>query len=374
LVRQVGAGASNQEYLLVEAESCCQKAIALSPRFASAYACLGIIAFKRGRLFECEDLLKHARDLDPSEEGVYADLGALYSQLGRYDEAKEVLEAGRKRGRYDAQVRVELGNVYLHLDRPKDAVMVLREACAIDPLGDEPVRALSIALSKGGNALESLRVLRAAIRRQGRAVSISLRLSLCHVLTELGDKTKDMECYAEALKEARLAIAAQPRNSNAHFFAGVVCFKLGEYGTAAQHFDECHDLDSSNFEAEQNSRSAKALRWKDVGRARIGIWVGTTVGTICFGLLIALWTVYLWQPLPEAKDAARQIDAVMLLTLSPILLALVFVALLMPWLTRFKLPGGVEAEIAQPKEQISSGPSGTPILHPDTPMISAGPR
>jgi hypothetical protein len=66
---------------------------------------------------------------------------------------------------------------------------------------------------------------------------------------------------------------------------------------------------------------------------------------------------------PATKEAIRQIDSTMLLTMSPILLALIFVALLMPWLTKLKLPGGVEAELAQPKEQISRSPSGPVTLN-----------
>jgi hypothetical protein len=84
--------------------------------------------------------------------------------------------------------------------------------------------------------------------------------------------------------------------------------------------------------------------------------------------------MYLRQPVPTTKEAIRQIDSTMLLALSPILLALVFVALLLPWLSRLKLPGGVEAEIAQQKEQISTGPSGPLTINLGSSTISTGPK
>jgi Flp pilus assembly protein TadD len=372
LVRQAGAQDASREFLLAEAEGLCRKAIELSPKYAPPHACLGIIAFKRGKLLECEDLLKRANALDPAEPN-YTDLGALYAYLGRYEDAQKVLEKARELDRYDARARVELGNVYLQLGQTKAAITVLKEACAISPQA-EPVRVLSIALSKGGDLIEAQRVLRSAIRSQDRSSVASLRVALCSILTELADKTDDLELYAEALKEVRLAITEQPNNSDAYFQAGVVCIKQRDYSTAGKHFKHCLELDNNKFEAEQNLRKLKALRKQELDRARIGVWVGFTVGIICFALLIALWWLYLRQPVPTTKEVISQIDATILLTLAPMLLALVFVALLMPWLSRLKLPGGVEAEIAQPKEQISSGPSGPLTVSLGTPIISAGPK
>jgi tetratricopeptide (TPR) repeat protein len=371
LVKQAGTRDASKEPLLADAERHCQKAIEISPKYASPHACLGIIAFKRGRLLECEEKLKYATELDPTQLNS-AYLGALYAYLGRNEDAQKILEKGRELDRYDAAVRVELGNVYLQLGRTKDAITVLKEACAISPGAMEPVRALSVALAKAGDLIEAMRVLRSAIRTREGSSSPPLRIALCRILTELADKTEDPDLYVEALKEVRLAIAAQPKDPDAYFHAGVVCFKQKDYRTARKFFKQCYDLDNTNVEAEQNVRKSKALMLKELGRERIGVWVGSTVGITCLALLLVLWAIYLHQPLPTTKDAIRQIDSTMLLTLSPILLALVFVALLMPWLSKLKLPGGVEAEITQPKEQVSAGPTGPLTVGLGTTTISEG--
>jgi tetratricopeptide (TPR) repeat protein len=316
-------------------------------------------------------LLKRSADLDPAG-APYSDLGALYTHLGRYDDAEKVLRKGHDQDPYDATVRVELGNVYLQMGRTKDAITQLKEACAIDPEATRPIGALALALCKSGDLLEALRVLRDAIRRQDPSGAPALRVMLSRVLTELGDKTDDAELYDQALKEARLAIAAQPGDAEANFNAGIACFKQSNYPAAIKHFNRCCELDKNNFEAEQNLRKLKILVRDEHIRTRIGTEVGNVVALICLVLLILLWTIYLRQPLPATKETIRQIDSTMLLTMSPILLALIFVSLLMPWLTKLKLPGGVEAELTQPKEQISRGPSGPLTLNTGSSGFSSG--
>ena len=362
LVRQVRESDNNRESMLADAENNCRKSLELDPNSADAHACLGIIAFKRGKLLQCEELLKRSADLDPAD-APYSDLGALYAHLGRYDDAEKVLRKGHDQNPYDATVRLELGNVYLQMGRTKEAITQLKEASAIDPEAARPIGALALALCKSGDLLEALRVLGGAIRRQDPSGTPALRVVLSRVLTELGDKTDDAELYDQALKEAHLAIKAQPGNAEANFQAGVVCFKQNNYPAAIKYFYRCLEFDKDNFEAKQNLRKLKSLKRDEHTRARIGAWVGNIVSVICLVLLLSLWVIYLLQPLPATKETIRQIDSTMLLTMSPILLALIFVSLLMPWLTRLKLPGGVEAELTQPKEQISKGPSGPVSLN-----------
>jgi hypothetical protein len=62
----------------------------------------------------------------------------------------------------------------------------------------------------------------------------------------------------------------------------------------------------------------------------------------------------------------------MMMTFSPILLALALVSFLLPWLVRLKLPG-VEAELSQPQEKVSKGPSLASIGFGNT-TVSSGPR
>ena len=127
-----------------EAEQLCRTALRMDSKYSQAYACLGALAFHRGKLLDSEEYLKKSVQVNP-KAGGYTELGALYVQMGRYDEAEEQLNQAMQLSRTDSQARLELGSLYLLTDRENKVVCLLREALAIDPLSKEPPRALADA-------------------------------------------------------------------------------------------------------------------------------------------------------------------------------------------------------------------------------------
>jgi hypothetical protein len=67
-------------------------------------------------------------------------------------------------------------------------------------------------------------------------------------------------------------------------------------------------------------------------------------------LLSFLWGNYLYNKQP--------ISDTLLIAVTTVSLGLIVVAFLLPSLAKLQLPGGFVAEISQPKEMISSGPTG----------------
>lgn len=346
---------------LGEAEKHCRAALEIEPNIADTYGCLGVIAFKRGRLIDSEDFFQMSVRLD-SKEGSYVDLGALYLQMGRFEEAGKVLEKAREVNRVDARARVELGNLYLQTDRLKDATRMFREAMALEPHGEGPPRALAIALTRAGDYTEAARVVRRAIREIDESKRWRLHLTLCQLLCELGDKNVDLDLYDEALKEVLIATALKPAHPAPYFSAGIVHYKLEEYQRARRSFTKCLEKDPNHFEAELNLRRVNALLRREFVRNRVVQVAGGALAIICFALLFVLWFLYF---------KTQRVTQTMVNTLSPILLGLVFVALLLPWLTRLKLPG-VEADLSQPKEKVSAGPTGAVVF--GTSSLSSGPQ
>lgn len=354
--------ANPSEGLLREAEEHCRTALQISQNSTEAYSCLGIIAFKRGRLIESEDFFKRSIEIN-AKEGNYVDLGALYAQMGRYDEALIVLEKACKLDRADMRARLELGNVYLQTEKLKDAIHMFREAMAASPDSPEPPRALALGLMRNAEFTEAGRVLRKAIRSLEQSRRWQLHLALCQLLSDLADKNDDPDLYNEALKEASTAILLRPDQASPYFYAGLVRYKLEDYGRALKHFRECLKRDPDHFDAEQNARRVRALLQSQRVRAQSGVYVGAVLGAICAGLLGTLWVLYF--------KTDKKITVAMLSTLSPILLGLIFVAFLMPWLSKLKLPG-VEAELSRPKEKISTGPTGS--VNFGASSLSSGPQ
>jgi tetratricopeptide (TPR) repeat protein len=355
-----------RESQLDEAEKHSRKALKLDPSLSEALGCLGIIAFKRGNLRESEDYLSTSIEVD-RKEGNYSDLGALYVQMGRYEEAEEKLKKAIEIDRNDTRAHIELGNLYLQTEKNKEALQELRQATAIDPNAEDPPRALAIALMQAGEFGEAERVLRNAFRRLDEAKRWQLHLTLSQVLTSLGDKVDDRQFYEEAIKEINRAILLSPKHPDPYFQAGIVRFKLDDYGKAYKNFRSCLKEDEYHYEADRNARRVRQLL-RHSERIRRGGFLGSVVvGTIATTLVCILWGAYFFFSMSEVSETT-------LTVMTPTLLGLVVVAFLLPTLIRLKLPGGLEAELSQPKEPISSGPKGEIGFGSSPPTISSGPR
>jgi tetratricopeptide (TPR) repeat protein len=352
LIRELRKTTPPEETLpfLAEAESLCQRALRLNPQDENAYGCLGLIAIKRGRLIEAEDLLRQSIRIN-AQDGSYVDLGALYVQMGRYQESEEILEKACKLNRTDAQARIEFGNLYLQTDRLPEATRLFREAAKIDPANADAARALAIALMRKGDYSEAAQIIRKALRTLDESRRWRLHLTLCQLLAELADKSDDVDLYREAQAQVALAIQLKPSQPEPYFHAGVVWFRRQEFDRALKCFHECLGKDPDHLDARQNIRRIKALLRTERLRVHVSLWVGALLSITCLAGLVVLWWLYFH----AEKD---KITSTMLTTMSPILLALAFVGFLMPHLASLKL-FGVEAELSQPKEKISSGPAGS---------------
>jgi tetratricopeptide (TPR) repeat protein len=344
-----GMAAKDAERYLAEAEHRCRTALEIEPLMEDAWRGLGAIAFKRHDLLSSEEFLKRALEITPRGE-ANVDLGALYVQMGRYAPAKQLLEKRCEVAPRDARARTELGNLYLQTNAPKDAVQVFRDAVALNPQAEEAHRGLAQALIQTGNHDEAMQVLRRALREVPDARSWQLHLAVARTLTGLGDAADDSEIYEQALDEIRIATRLSPDQPEPHFHAGVVRFKLEDYGGARKAFARCQELDENYPDVERNLRRVRTLLLRDVLRTRWILYGGMALAAVWLCLLVALWIGYLWD--------SSKVTGTMLNVFSPLLLGMSVISFLLPSLTKLKLPG-VEAEMAQPRERISRGPTGS---------------
>lgn len=327
----------------------CREALNLEPDLAEAFGCLGNIAFKQGRIREAEAYFLRSIQVN-AKRGHYADLGALYIQMGRYEEAKEKLEEALKNNPDDAYAHIEMGDLYLQTDKVKEAIREFRVAAVMDPHNPASFKALAIALMENNKLSEAERVLRNAIRLLDESKRWELHLTLCRVLTRIGDETNDLQFYEEALKEVSTAIRLKPLHPAPYFHGGIVRFKLEDYRNALNNFRRCLREDEHHLEAELNARRVRSLIRREKARSRGSIFSSIFLVIIFLTQLIALWIL---------RFRTEKITDTMLTVLVPILLGLMVVAVLLPWLSRFKM-AGLEAELSEPtpKESLSSGPKG----------------
>jgi len=334
---------------LDDATKYCREALNLEPDLAEAFGCLGNIAFKKGRIHEAEAYFLRSIQVN-AKRGHYADLGALYIQMGRYEEAKEKLEEALKNNPDDAYAHIEIGDLYLQTEEVKEAIREFRMAAVIDPHNPVSFKALAIALMENNKLSEAKRALRNAIRLLDESKRWELHLTLCRLLTRIGDETNDLQFYEEALKEVSTAIRLKPQHPAPYFHGGIVRFKLEDYRNALNNFRRCLREDEHHLEAELNARRVRSLIRREKARSRGSIFSSIFLVIIFLTQLIALWIL---------RFRTEKITDTMLTVLVPILLGLMVVAVLLPWLSRFKMTG-FEAELPEPtpKESLPSGPKG----------------
>jgi tetratricopeptide (TPR) repeat protein len=334
----------------IEAESLCRKALRISPYLAEAFGCLGNIAFKQGHIREAESFFIESIKVD-SQKGHFADLGALYSQMGQYEEAKLKFDQALKNNPDDSYAREELGNLYLQTDNINEAIREFRLATVIDPQNPSSFNGLAIALIENLKLLEAEKVLRNAIRKLDNAKRWPLHLTLCRLLTILGDQTSDLQFYEDALKEVNTAIRLRPDHPSPYFYSGIVRFKLEDYRNSLNSFKNCLKEDEFHYEAQLNERRVRALIRKDRVRSR-GSRLASLFLVVVFLLqLIVLWFIRYYHP--------EKISDLIFTVLAPILLGLIVVSVLLPWLSRLKMTG-LEATLSEqsPKETLNNGPRG----------------
>jgi tetratricopeptide (TPR) repeat protein len=334
---------------LNEAATYCRKALTIDSNLAEAYGCLGNIAFLQGHIRTAERLFLRSIQID-SKKGNYADLGALYIQMGQYASAQEKLEKAIENNPDDVYAHTEMGNLFLQIDNTKEAIREFRLATIINRHHPHAFNALAIALMESKNFIEAEKILRNAIRSFDTSKRWELHLTLCRLLTKLGDETDDLHFYEEALKEVNSAICLKPKHAAPYFHSGIVRFKLEDYKSSLSSFRRCLKEEAHYLEAELNIRRVQSLIRKEKNQLRASRFVSIFLVIIFLVQLTVLWIL---------RFTTNKIPDTMMTVFVPIILGLIVVAVLLPWLNRLKLTG-IEAELTQPspKQSLTSGPKG----------------
>jgi len=402
---------ATRKRLLDAATKRCQKALGLDAYNATAYSCLGVIAFKKNYLLDAEGYFRQSLKLNPQGDS-HVDLGVLYVQMGRYKEAEKEFAEAININRNDARAHVELANLLLLTENNQEALQECREAVAIDPDSAEAHQALAIGLMRSGQFEEAEAVLRRAISVARNTEQWKLHLLLSQILIRRGDdNNKEQTLYNEALKHINNAKRINlTGHSDIYFHAGIVDARLGDYRSAQRNFKRCLEINCERFEAEHYSRLVRNMIREDRRVSRLNIWGGLVLAAICVLLLTTLTVFYYTgktRAVPESEVAAANnenrtksvgfpvekvnvgeqlarankqkreliVDKSLLTFMTPLLIGLLVVALLLPNLNKLKLPGGFEAELSEvkTKETISTGPKGEIGFGSSLPIISPGP-
>jgi tetratricopeptide (TPR) repeat protein len=336
---------------LADAAAQCQEALQLEPDLPEAMSCLGIVAFRQGRVLEAEHYLVRSIKAGRTR-GAYADLGALYVHMARFDAAKKILDEGLALKPNDAALHLEMGSLCAQQEKPKEAILEFRQATALDPTNPEFTRALAISLLENGKANEAELLLRQAIKNLDESKGWRLHLALSQVLVKIAEDSSDPTLMGEALKEVNSALRLQSDQADPHFYSGIVRFKLDDLPGSLRAFRRCHEIDKNRIEAELNAKRVQAMIRDSRVRSTASLAASFVVGTVTLCQLAGLWFLHL------RYGEKGPVSSTMITVLVPVCLGLLVVSVLLPSLTKLKLTG-LEAELSEPKPKaVAGGPKG----------------
>jgi adenylate cyclase len=135
---------------LERAENLAQKALALDPASTSAYRLLALIDLSKGRYDFALGQIDHALELNPSDAESYLRRGSILLFSGRSSEALPWLKGALRLDPDDGLATLHLGMAYYFLDRYGEAVEAMDRALAgdlgrLDKLMGRPVLAAAYA-------------------------------------------------------------------------------------------------------------------------------------------------------------------------------------------------------------------------------------
>src|SRR5487761_1853376 len=212
--------------------------------------------------------------------------------LGRYDEATSLLARLVSAEPASSRAWCLFARAHLGADRYVEAVDAANRAAAIEPVEEWPHRLASNALMHLGNHAEAL-----------RAASESRRLAPAYWQTHV--------CVAQAALAAAEARRLAPNEPDVHFLSGKVALARGELDDARSHQERALALDPAHSGA-MNELGRIRLRRHD------------TAGAIRHFISAARAT-------PGEHIYSRNIDVVILRTVSRMIYVFVLIALILLW-------------------------------------------
>ncbi|HEX9156529.1 MAG TPA: tetratricopeptide repeat protein, partial [Syntrophales bacterium] len=153
-----------------------EEAIALDPKYADAYAKLGVAHMvevwlgtprPKDSIAKAIELTQKALAMNGSLADAHGRLGTLYSWSGRYDEGIAEAERGVELDPNSAQANIELAMVLRYAGKPKEAIPVIRKALRLEPMApDIHIQQLALVYFQTGDCEQAIAVGEKGLKRQ----------------------------------------------------------------------------------------------------------------------------------------------------------------------------------------------------------------
>jgi len=185
-----------------------------------------------------------ASKLAPNDPRPYLGLGHIYYNQKKYPDAEKFYARAASLARGDSEPYARLAFTYSEMERLDEALVAGRKAVAAQPENYYGYLALGWVQFLRKSYAEAETTYRKAVTLAPQPLVV-LHLELVRVLSE-------QRRYGDALTEARKAIAADPKDSSAHFNAALMMQKLGQLEGASQEYLEVIKLSAKDSSPHSN--------------------------------------------------------------------------------------------------------------------------
>jgi Flp pilus assembly protein TadD len=210
------------------AEAVVQQIAQRRKRHPDVFHLLGVIAFRQGRLDRAIAFAERAIALAPRTAAFWSNLAEMLRRRGYLERGFEAARRSVELDPKDARAFNNLGIVEFDRGGFPQAVRAYRKALALDEGFAQAWNNLGNALVRLGQDAQAHVAYERAIHLQPRYGEAMVNDALCY---------RDEARFGLAEERLRQAIAAQPRNANAHLSLAVVKFLTGETEEARREYE-----------------------------------------------------------------------------------------------------------------------------------------
>ena len=240
---------------LLDAQVCCEQALAADPNHADSLYLMGIVALRMGQHDHAVAWLSQAIRQTPKIDYLTS-LGFTLKQMGRLDDAFAVFDKAIQLKPDDAELWKHLGGVLQALDRGAEALLSYQHALTIDPAHREAAFQSGLLLHQQQRYEEAARAFSVCLERQPDDVPALQMRARC---------VRELKRYDDYLADAERVHALTPADPLACNNLGDAFVCLGRCADALPWFDQALALRPDFIEVLLNKGFAllQLLRFAD---------------------------------------------------------------------------------------------------------------
>jgi tetratricopeptide (TPR) repeat protein len=286
------AGIHMQAGRYLDAQLCCEQALALDAENPETLHLAGIVCFNSGQYDHSVEWISRAVRREP--KSVYlADLGAALAKQGRIDEAVKAADMAVQLTPDDASLWRHIGNVLIDAERHADALLCFQHALKLDPRQWEAAYKAGHLLHDAGRFEEALSHLERSVeQRPDSAPTLHLRALVL----------KSLNRFDEASADSVRAIELDPTNADACGNLAKILQTLGRNEEALSWYDRSLALGPNVARTVTN----KAMLLAELGRFDEAMKEYQRALVIEPGQAAAAWNLSLLQMLTGNFEAGWQ--------------------------------------------------------------------